>query len=45
MTHPWVGKINRKFFEEKIFKPPFPVNLDKLNFDPEEIGKSERIFE
>lgn len=44
MTHPWVGKVNRKMYEEKKFRAPFPVDLDKLNFDPEEIGHSERMF-
>ena len=44
MTHPWIGKIDRKIYESKMVKAPFPVNLSRLNFDPDEIGKSERAF-
>lgn len=40
MTHPWVGKINREKYEKKLYFPPFPVNLNQLNFDPDEIGQS-----
>jgi hypothetical protein len=35
MAHPWIGKINRKIYEEKQFISPFPVNLNIMNFDQE----------
>ena len=44
MLHPWIGKINRAFIESKQFQVPFPPNLDRFNFDPDEVGISEEIF-
>jgi serum/glucocorticoid-regulated kinase 2 len=44
MLHPWVGKINRAFIESKSFQVPFPPNLDRFNFDPDEVGMSEERF-
>jgi hypothetical protein len=45
MFHPWIGKINRKIYEDHEFESPYPVNINKINFDEEEIGESERNFE
>ncbi len=44
MLHPWIGKINRAFIEQKKFEVPFPPNLGKFNFDPDEVGMSEERF-
>jgi len=41
MLHPWIGKVNRAFIESKQFEVPFPPNLSKFNFDPDEVGMSE----
>jgi hypothetical protein len=45
MFHPWLGKINKKVYESREFVSPFPVDLNKINFDQEELGESERNFE
>lgn len=40
MLHPWIGKINRSFIEARRYNVPFPPNLGKFNFDPDEVGMS-----
>lgn len=33
LAHPWIGRFDRKAFEEHRIEPPFKLSLDKNNFE------------